>query len=260
MRLTTLGDLLLDVIVRLDGSLVIGDDQMAHTEMRPGGQAANVAAWAAELGAATRLVGRRGADATGDLLARELGDRRVEVLRAGRRPDRRRRLARRGRRPHDGLRPWRLARAVGAGPRARMVRLRRAPRLGLCAPARTDRLRRARPAHGSRREHGAQISVDASTWTLVDDDFRTRLRALEPDLVFATEPEQAAIGRLDTRWILKRGPRGLTVDGRDYPAVEVDVVDTTGAGDALAAGFLVGGPELGVATAARCCAQLGAMP
>jgi sugar/nucleoside kinase (ribokinase family) len=37
-------------------------------------------------------------------------------------------------------------------------------------------------------------------------------------------------------------------------------VDATGAGDALAAGFLVGGPELALRTAARCVAKLGAMP
>ncbi len=43
-------------------------------------------------------------------------------------------------------------------------------------------------------------------------------------------------------------------------AAAATVVDTTGAGDALAAGFLVGGAELGLAAAARCCAQLGAMP
>jgi sugar/nucleoside kinase (ribokinase family) len=38
------------------------------------------------------------------------------------------------------------------------------------------------------------------------------------------------------------------------------VVDTTGAGDALAAGFLVGGPELALDAAARCVGQVGAMP
>ena len=59
---------------------------------------------------------------------------------------------------------------------------------------------------------------------------------------------------------MKRGARGLTVDGVDHPAVDVEVVDTTGAGDALAAGFLVGGAELGLDAAARCCAKLGAMP
>jgi sugar/nucleoside kinase (ribokinase family) len=38
------------------------------------------------------------------------------------------------------------------------------------------------------------------------------------------------------------------------------VVDATGAGDALAAGFLVGGPELAADAAARCVAKLGALP
>ena len=99
-----------------------------------------------------------------------------------------------------------------------------------------------------------------SAWTLVDDAFRARVAALAPELVFATEREQEAVGSLDTRWVLKRGARGLSVDGVDHPAVDVEVVDATGAGDALAAGFLVGGPELGTATAARCCAQIGAMP
>ena len=40
----------------------------------------------------------------------------------------------------------------------------------------------------------------------------------------------------------------------------VEAVDGTGAGDAFAAGFLVGGVERGLEAAARCCATLGAMP
>jgi sugar/nucleoside kinase (ribokinase family) len=40
----------------------------------------------------------------------------------------------------------------------------------------------------------------------------------------------------------------------------VDAVDSTGAGDALAAGFIVGGAQLALETAARCVAQVGAMP
>ena len=46
----------------------------------------------------------------------------------------------------------------------------------------------------------------------------------------------------------------------EHTALPADVVDPTGAGDALAAGFLVGGIELGLAAAARCVAQAGAMP
>jgi sugar/nucleoside kinase (ribokinase family) len=60
--------------------------------------------------------------------------------------------------------------------------------------------------------------------------------------------------------VLKRGPHGIVVDGAALPALPVDVVDSTGAGDALAAGFLVGGAELALETAARCVGQLGAMP
>src|SRR5262249_58406100 len=44
-----------------------------------GGQAANVAAWAAALGVEARFVGKRGADAAGDLAARELRARGVEI-------------------------------------------------------------------------------------------------------------------------------------------------------------------------------------
>ncbi len=86
------------------------------------------------------------------------------------------------------------------------------------------------------------------------------MRSLTPDLVFANEREHAAVGPLDARLVLKRGAEGIVVDGRSYPARPTTVVDATGAGDALAAGFLVGGPELGLEAAARCCAKLGAMP
>jgi sugar/nucleoside kinase (ribokinase family) len=59
---------------------------------------------------------------------------------------------------------------------------------------------------------------------------------------------------------VKRGADGVVVDGEAFPAVPTEVVDATGAGDAFAAGFLVGGVEVGLEAAARCCAQIGAMP
>jgi sugar/nucleoside kinase (ribokinase family) len=59
---------------------------------------------------------------------------------------------------------------------------------------------------------------------------------------------------------VKRGPRGISVDGAEHAALPTHAVDTTGAGDALAAGFLVGGAQLALETAARCVAQVGAMP
>ena len=50
-------------------------------------------------------------------------------------------------------------------------------------------------------------------------------------------------------------------DGDERQALPVeDVLDSTGAGDALAAGWIVGGPDLALEAAARCVEQIGAMP
>jgi ribokinase len=259
VRLTTLGDLLLDVIVSLDGQLVLGDDQMAVTRTGPGGQAANVAAWAATLGAEARFVGRRGDDPASEIVTRALVAHGVEVV------------------GPVGGRTGVVVSIAAAGDRTmasdRGVSPDLEPRdidpawfdcdvlhLSGYSLLRDPIASASVAAAALAREHGAQVAVDVSTWTLVDETFRERVRRIAPDVVFANEAERDAVGELETRWVLKRGARGLDVDGRSYPSVAVEVVDTTGAGDALAAGFLVGGAELGLEAAARCCSQLGAMP
>jgi sugar/nucleoside kinase (ribokinase family) len=45
-----------------------------------------------------------------------------------------------------------------------------------------------------------------------------------------------------------------------YPAERTDAVDATGAGDAFAAGYLLGGVRRGLAAAARAVARMGGMP
>lgn len=259
MRVTTLGDLLLDVIVSLDAPLVPGDDQVAETRMGAGGQAANVAAWAASLGAEARFVGKRGDDDAGELAARELRSHGVEI--SG---------------PVEG-RNGVVVSIASAGDRTMASDRGTSPSLRpdelepawfdcdalhlsgyslLREPIAFAALRGAELA----REAGARISVDLSSWTLIDNRFRDRLRELAPDLVFANVRERDELGELDASWIVKRGAAGVLVDGEAFPAVATDPVDTTGAGDALAAGFLVGGVHLGLEAAARCCAKLGAMP
>ena len=109
------------------------------------------------------------------------------------------------------------------------------------------------------------VSVDLSSTAAIEavgvESLRATLAEVEPDLVFATEEEAALAGPLDVATlVLKRGARGCTVEGRDYAAAPARVVDGTGAGDAFAAGFIVGGPELGLRAAARCVAKMGAMP
>jgi ribokinase len=120
------------------------------------------------------------------------------------------------------------------------------------------------------RERSARISVDLSAWTRIREygpaAFRERLEQLAPDVVFANEAEWEIVGgaySLAATAVVKRGSRGLLVlndERNELPARPTDVLDATGAGDALAAGFLVGGPELGLEAAARCVAQVGAMP
>ena len=111
-----------------------------------------------------------------------------------------------------------------------------------------------------------RVSVDLSSWSAIRDfgpeRFRERLEALQPAIVFANEDEERIIGGplAGCTWILKRGPLGASFDGVELPALPAAVVDSTGAGDALAAGYLVGGPELALAAAARCVAKLGSMP
>jgi sugar/nucleoside kinase (ribokinase family) len=259
VRITTLGDLILDVVVSLEAPLVPGDDRPATIRVGAGGQAANVAAWARDLGADARVVCRCGVDPAGELAARELRELGVDVVgSAGGRNGVVVSLAASGDRtmasdrgdaigiePHDLEDAWFDCDVLHVSGYA-LLRLPAAD-----AAARATTMARA---------HGALVSVDASTFTLADDGFRERVRSLAPDLVFANERERAALGPIDARLVLKRGADGIVVDGRAYSARPTTLVDATGAGDALAAGFLVGGPELGLEAAARCCGKLGAMP
>ena len=60
MLVWSLGDLTLDVIVRLEAPFTPGDDTPATASVGAGGQAANVAAWAVACGAEAKLIAKRG--------------------------------------------------------------------------------------------------------------------------------------------------------------------------------------------------------
>jgi ribokinase len=264
MLVCTLGDLLLDVIVRLDAPVSAGDDVTARTALAPGGQAANVAAWAVAVGAEGRIVATRSVDDAGAIVSRELAARGVDVRGpAGERtgvvvslvgPDGDRTMASdRGSAPDlhpDDLDPsWFACDALHLSGYSLM----REPIAG--AATRAAELARAQ---------GAGVSVDLSSWTHLErfgNRVRAALEAISPDVVFGNEREWSQLGDVPaTTRVVKRGPEGIVVDGTPHAARAADVVDTTGAGDALAAGFLVGGPELALEAAARCVGKVGAMP
>ncbi|MBD0318175.1 MAG: sugar kinase, partial [Thermoleophilia bacterium] len=242
-----------------------------RTRVAPGGQAANVAAWVAALGGRSRFLGKRARDAAGRVLVEELRRRRVEVagpeVEAGTgtvvsladAAGGRTMLTDRGVAPD--LRPDELDPGWLDG-----VTTLHVPAYSLVrAPVRDAALAAAETA----RAAGARISIDLSATSAIAEfgveRFRELLARLAPEVVFANEAEAALLGGLDAPTaVVKRGARGCVVSTpagrRELSAEPADVVDTTGAGDAFAAGFLLAGPALALRAAARCVATMGAFP
>jgi sugar/nucleoside kinase (ribokinase family) len=274
--IATLGDVMLDVIARLEEPLAHGDDVRAATTAGAGGQAANVAAWAASLGADARCIARRGDDDAGELVARVLTARGVQLVG-----------------PvvsgatgvvvsivEDGERS--MASDRGVAPTLEPSELE--PAWFECDVLHVSGYALLRQPIGAAaqravelaRESGAQVSIDLAAWTEIRRfgpvPFRELLDALAPDVLFATEAEWELLGGAYLPapvGVIKRGPRGCTIvteDARlDLAPVPADVVDPTGAGDALAAGFLLGGSleeagRRGLEAAARCIARVGSLP
>lgn len=250
--LTVIGDLVEDVVVWTGRPSRHGTDNPALITHSRGGSAANVAARSALL-APTRFVGRVGDDATGSWLVAALDATGVDV-----------RVQRGGRTgtvvvivdPSDGERTMYPDRAAAAElePVDHQwlvgTTLLHVPAYGFTAePAAASIL--AAIEHVRRR--GARLSVDVSAVTVVEeygvDRFRELLDRLAPDVLLANAEEAAVLG-LGSRWtpsggvlVVKDGPGPARVmaDGRcdSVPAVPVPGArDTTGAGDAFAAGFL----------------------
>jgi len=263
----TLGDLLLDVIVRVDGPIAEDTDTYGRTRVAAGGQAANVAAWTVALGGAARFLGKRARDPAGSLLAEELRRRGVELA---------------GPEEEAGTGTV-VSLAVPDGTRTMLTDR------GVAADFRPDELDPAwlegcewlhvpgyslarsplRETAFAAADRAPKVSVDLSSTAAIRatgvDSFREALATVRPQIVFGNEEEIALAGDVEAQTIVvKRGAEGCIVrrQGREevYAAVPTDLVDTTGAGDALAAGFLVGGPALGVEAAARCVSTMGAMP
>jgi ribokinase len=262
--IVTLGDLLLDVIVRLEQPLAEGADANAVTRLGPGGQAANVAAWIAELGGDARFVGKLADDEAGRLARAALERYGVEVcgpVVAGRTGTVVSLVG------HDGARTMASDRGVSPDLRAEEVT---STYITGCVHLHLPGYSLLRSPIGDAALRAAQlapsVSVDLSSWSAIRDfgpaRFRSLLEELRPAIVFANEDEEDILGGplADCIWVLKRGPLGARFGDLELPALPAEALDTTGAGDALAAGYLVGGPELALEAAARCVAGLGSMP
>ncbi|GII54694.1 sugar kinase [Planotetraspora thailandica] len=258
--LLVIGDVVTDVVALHEQPLATGTDTDADIVLRPGGSGANTASWAAHLGADVRFLGRAGYD-TGEWHI-------AELVKAGVRPHV----------PIDPDRPTAIVIAMvdGSGERSMLTNRGAGGHIGVAdwAGSLLDGVRHlhvsgytlfagpglelARLAMREAAARGITMSVDpASTGPLREFGPERFLREtapagivipnLEEALVLTGESgAEAAAASLSASYgtaAVKLGAGGALLgrDGRVVAraaATETPVVDSTGAGDAFAAGFL----------------------
>ncbi len=259
-----MGDLVVDVVLRPDRSLEHGTDVPGRVFFTQGGSAATAARWLGRLGARSSLVAAVGRDAAGRAL--------VDVIRGDRVTSRvvRAAGARTGRIgvvvTPDGERSFVTDRAAAlqlesAELKAAWFARADAVHLPIYSLLDEPLSRTGRRAIELGRAAGAAISLDlASIGPLVARGRRAArglVADIAPDILFATASEAEGLlgkyaveGLLDVAAIavVKRGAKGATVLAREGVArlrfevatTPIKAIDTTGAGDAFDAGFLVG--------------------
>jgi ribokinase len=259
MTIVCLGDVFVDVLARLPGPLQRGSDTPAPVTWAGGGAAANTAAWIAAAGGPARLIGCVGADLAGDWLRAELVryglDLQLRVdpsLPTGTclvliDPDGERTMV-----PSAGA-------SLSLRWRNELLGAATAVHVSGYALFGDDSREAAVQALAAARSAGVPVSLDAaSAGPLARFGPHRLLDAADAALVFANRDEAALLigspdiaaataarrlGSLCGEAVVKDGAAGAAwSDGTDVlsvPAVRIDgPVDSTGAGDAFAAGVL----------------------
>jgi sugar/nucleoside kinase (ribokinase family) len=250
----TVGDLVEDITVRLDSTVNIASDTRATIRRRRGGSAANAAVAVARLGQPVRFIGQVGDDAAGSMLIEALTEAGVDAQ------------VRRG-----GRSGTIVVLIDAAGERTFLTDRGACTMLDEPDPMWLDGLSvlhvplyslvgqplatTTRTLIGWARDRGVAVSVDASSAAVIAergvDSTLAELRSLAPDVLMCNELEARTLGGLESfagiarqATLVKHGSGPTMVllpDGRPFP-VDVQpvagVIDTTGAGDAFAAGFL----------------------
>ncbi len=257
MPIVCVGDLMVDVHARLPGPLALGSDTPARIMFTGGGSAANTAAWLAAEGAPATFVGRVGDDAFGRHAVDDLHAAGVE-LEVSVDPDLPTGtcivlVAPGGERT---MIPSAGANARGGAPLPVTSLARAHLHVSAYALFHTQARAAALATLANARTAGCTVSVDVASSAPLRDYGGTRLlddmaRCLlfanldEAEVLTGTRDPNDAVRRLAGRTgeaIVKLGADGACwSDGRHVvgvPGHHVDVVDSTGAGDAFAAGVL----------------------
>jgi sugar/nucleoside kinase (ribokinase family) len=284
-RIVVAGDVMTDVVAAVGGPIAHGSDTPARIVQRGGGAAANVAVWLARAGAEVTLIARVGDDVAGRMTLEALRDEGVDarvdvdpVLPTGTcivlvEPGGERTML-----PDAGANA-----ALAAAPLPGDARHLHVAGYALLHPGSRAA---ARELIAAARSGGLTVSVDPSSaaplartgppaflaW-IAGADLLIPNRDEAAVLTGAADPEAAARALTEhaREVVVKLGAAGaLWTDGRRVvraPALPVPEADTTGAGDAFAAGLLAararGADALeqlraGCALAARAVARSGA--
>ena len=252
--LCTIGDLIEDVVVWLNSELNIGSDSDSIIVRTRGGSAANVAMFGALTGTPSRFIGQIGNDNLGEQLCASLRETGVDVCTVAE-----------GRTGSivvvvqpSGERTFLTDRGVASdlsvfdASHLAGVSIVHVPTYSLALdPLATTAVQYIRAA----RAAGALISIDASSTSVLRDYGIDRYAALvasiAPD-VFLCNNDESALLNIDSTHpmpgaaltVIKRGALPVTAITAAGAVTEVatppvaNIVDTTGAGDAFAAGFL----------------------
>ena len=252
--LCTIGDLIEDVVVWLNDELNIGSDTDSIIVRTRGGSAANVAMFGALTGTPSRFIGQVGNDNLGEQLCASLRGSGVDVCTVAE-----------GRTGSivvvvqpNGERTFLTDRGVASdlsvfdASHLAGVSIVHVPTYSLALdPLATTAVQYIRAA----RAAGALISVDASSTSVLRDygidRYSDLIASIAPD-VFLCNNDEAALLNIDSAHpmpgaaltVIKRGALPVTAVTAAGAVTEVatppvaNIVDTTGAGDAFAAGFL----------------------
>jgi sugar/nucleoside kinase (ribokinase family) len=252
--LCTIGDLIEDVVVWLSAEPNLGTDTDSIIQRTRGGSAANVAMFAALTGTESRFIGQVGNDALGQQLCSSLQQAGVDVcvVAEGRtgsivvlvQPNGERTfLTDRGVASHLSLVNASLMANVG---------ILHVPSYSLVTePLASTSLLYIKAAQSL----GAVISIDASSTSVLEHfgvaRYKSLIQSIQPQVFLCNEDEAGLLGVGVTEGmpgaaltVIKRGAHSTLAISQNNERSEVavapvaNIVDTTGAGDAFAAGFL----------------------
>ena len=252
--LCTIGDLIEDVVVWLNGELNIGSDTDSVIVRTRGGSAANVAMFGVLTGTPSRFIGQVGNDNLGEQLCTSLRQSGVDVCTVAE-----------GRTGSivvlvqpNGERTFLTDRGVASdlsvfnASHLTGLSIVHVPTYSLAQdPLATTAIQYMQAA----RTAGALISVDASSTAVLRDfgvdRYAALIASIGPD-VFLCNSDEAELLNIDSAHpipgaeltVIKRGALPVTAVTAAGAVTEIatppvaNIVDTTGAGDAFAAGFL----------------------